>query len=167
MHVDFTNRLNKFHAAVGAVLREKLHGFEDVYVHLLLTKCMPILFYGVDALIFSGKNLQLVTKAWNMAFRWIFGLRKFDSTRLLLKSCKTMSAKFLIHMRWLLFYNSVSVSNSLLVHNLWLWVCMHNSYRQLLSSYRLFNVDSRCLIRMAISDSFNDYCGEFEDNVVE
>ena len=55
--------------------------------------------------------VQAVTKAWNMAFRWIFGLHKFDSTSLLTQSCGTMSAKFLLHKRLLLFNNGTYLSN--------------------------------------------------------
>ena len=62
-------------------------------------------------MVINSNIVRAVTKAWNMAFRWIFGLRKFDSTRLLLQPCSTMSAKFLLHKRLLLFYNSIYSSN--------------------------------------------------------
>ena len=106
---DITNRLNKFYAAISSVLKDKLFGFKRVYVHFLLSKYLPILFYGLDSMVINRSIVQAVTKAWNMAFRWIFGLRKFDSTRLPLESCGNMSAKFLRHKRLLLFYNSVAV----------------------------------------------------------
>ena len=92
--VDIINRLNKFYAAINSVLKDKLFGIERVYVYVLLSKCLPILFYGLDSMVINSIIVQAVTKAWNMAFRWIFGLRKFDSTRLQLQSCGTMSAKF-------------------------------------------------------------------------
>ena len=117
MTVDIT-RLNKFYAAVNSVLKDKLFGFERVYVHVLLSKCLPILIYGLDSMVNNSSIVQAVTKAWNMTFRWIFGLRKFDSTRLLLQSCGTMSAKFLLHKRLLLFYNSINSSNLCKLHNL-------------------------------------------------
>jgi hypothetical protein len=44
--VDITNRLHKFHAAVFAILKNKMLGFEHIYVNLMLTKCLPLLFYG-------------------------------------------------------------------------------------------------------------------------
>ena len=92
--LDVANRIRKFHAALRAILREKVLGFEHAYVKLLLTNFMLILFYGLDSLIISNNVMLSITKAWNMAFLWIFGLRKFDSTRLLLKNCKIMPAKF-------------------------------------------------------------------------
>src|SRR5690349_5328199 len=52
---DLTNRLVKYHAAVSAVLKEKLWGFEHVYVKVLITKYLPILLYGVDSLTINCK----------------------------------------------------------------------------------------------------------------
>ena len=101
--VDITKRLNKFYAVISSVLKDKLFGFERVYVHVLLSKSLPILFCDLGSMVINSSIVQAVTKAWNMAFRWIFGLRKYDSTRSLLQSCGTMSAKFLLHKRLLLF----------------------------------------------------------------
>ena len=67
--VDITNRLNKFYAAISSVLKDKLFGFERVYVHVLLSKCLLLLFYGLDSMVINSSILQAVTKAWNMAFR--------------------------------------------------------------------------------------------------
>jgi hypothetical protein len=75
------------------------HKFERPYVNILDNTTISSLELtitdeiSVDSLSIDCKVLQAVTKCWNMAFRWIFGLRKYDSTRLLLKSCNTMSAK--------------------------------------------------------------------------
>jgi hypothetical protein len=158
LSVDVTNRLNKFYAAVCNVLKDKLLGFEDVYVRLLLTKCMPILFYGLDSLCINSKTVQALSKSWNMAFRWIFGMRKFDSTRLVLLSCNTMSVKYLIHKNWLLFYHIVSQSVSPVLHNLWVWYSVSDACKKLLSSYDLYSIDNRRNICSAISSSFYVYC---------
>ena len=119
MHLTIyiTNRPNKFYAAISSVLKDKLFSFQRVYVHVLLSKCLPILFYGLNSMVINSSIVQAVTKAWKMAFKWIFGLRKFDSTRLLLQSCGTMSAKFLLHKRLLLFCNSIYLSNLCNLHN--------------------------------------------------
>ena len=45
-------------------------------------------------MVIYSSIVQAVNKAWNMAFRLIFGLRKFDSTKLLLQSCGTVSKIF-------------------------------------------------------------------------
>ena len=150
MSVDITSRLHKFHAAVCAVLKDRLPNFEHIYVRLLLSKCLPILYYGLDSLSIDCKVLQAVTKCWNMAFRWIFGLRKYDSTRLLLKSCNTMSAKFLLHRCWFLFCNSVSLSQVPVVHNLWCWCRSLSSYNRLLSLHNLVDVGCKAEIYTAV-----------------
>jgi hypothetical protein len=163
LSIDITSRLHKFHAAVCAVLKDRLPNFEHIYVRLLLSKCLPILYYGLDSLSIDCKVLQAVTKCWNMAFRWIFGLRKYDSTRLLLKSCNTMSAKFLLHRCWFLFFNSVSLSQVPVVHNLWCWCRSLISYNRLLSLYNLVDVSCRADIYTAVAASFDSYCSVSDD----
>ena len=54
--VDITNRLNKFYAAISSVLKDKLFGFERVYVHVLLSKCLPILFYGLNSMAINSSG---------------------------------------------------------------------------------------------------------------
>ena len=106
-------------------------------------------------MVINSSIVQAVTIAWNMAFKWIFGLRKFDSTRLLLQSCSTMSAKFLLHKRLLLFYNSIYSSNLCNLHNLWVWYWFKNSVRYLVFDYDLIDVNDRKLICYALCQSFN------------
>ena len=110
--------------------------------------------FAYSILWFGLQVLQAVTKCWNMAFRWIFGLCKYDSTRLLLKSCNTMSAKFLLHRCWFLFCNSVSLSQVPVVHNLWCWCKSLMSYNRLLSLYKLVDVNCRADIYTAVAASF-------------
>ena len=95
---------------MSAVLKDRITRFERVYVYVILAKCLPILFYGLDYVNISSKFVQAETKVWNMAFRWVLGLKKYDLTRLVLKSCHTMSAKFLLDKSVLLFYNNIVVS---------------------------------------------------------
>jgi hypothetical protein len=79
LNVDFACRLVKYHAVLSTIFKDKVHGFENIYVRIIATKCLPILFHDLNCLSVYGNLLQSVSKAWNMAFRWIFGLRKFDS----------------------------------------------------------------------------------------
>ena len=143
---------------MSSVLKDKLFGFERVYVHVLLPKCLPILFYSLDSMVINSSIVQAVTKAWNMAFRWIFGLRKFDSTRLLLHSYGTMSAKFLLYKRLLLFYNSNYSSNLCNLYNLWVWYWFENSVKCLVFEHDLIEVSDKKLICFALCQSFYSYC---------
>ena len=55
MHLtaDITNRINKFDAIISSVLKNKLFGFESVYVNVIFSKCLPILFYGLDSMVIN------------------------------------------------------------------------------------------------------------------
>ena len=100
-----------------------------------------------------------------MAFRWIFGLRQFDSTRLLLKNCKTMSATFLLHRSLLMFYNNVSNYNFPLVHNLWCWFNSNELCKSFSLKYGLSDVNSRCIIHYAAAVAFDTHCNDLADDV--
>ena len=85
-------------------------------------------------------------------------MRKFDSTRLLLQSCGTMSAKFLLHKRLLLFYIGIYSSNLCNLHNLWVWCWFKNSVKCLVFDYDLIDVSDRKLVCYALCQSFNSCC---------
>ena len=72
--------------------------------------------YGLDCLMLNSKNVNAVSKAWNTAFRWLFGLRKFDSTRLIFIRCNTMPLKYLLECSLTCFYNNISNCANSLVH---------------------------------------------------
>ena len=44
--IVLTSRMMKFHAASSAVLTNRIKEFEHVYVHVILAKCLPILFHA-------------------------------------------------------------------------------------------------------------------------
>ena len=118
---------------------------------------MPILFYRLDSLSISNNVISSITKAGNMAFRWIklYGFRKFDSNRLLLKNCKTMSAKFCSIEVYYFFYNNVSTNCYVsLVHNLWCWFNSSELCQSFLLIYGLSDVNSRCVIHHAVAVAF-------------
>ena len=50
--IDISERSHKFIGSVASILRGRIAGFNDVYIDtgLVKSKCMPILFYGVDGL---------------------------------------------------------------------------------------------------------------------
>jgi hypothetical protein len=158
MQADLSCRARKFQCAVCAVLRNKLPGHESVYVELILKKCMPILFYGIGVFSLSSNMLNMLSQMWNMAFRFVFGLRKFDSTRHVFQMCNTMSLKYLFDERVLLFLDCVKLSDNALLHNLWCWIRMREWFLQLLTRYDLLGVENRHTIRLHVSKAFEDYC---------
>jgi hypothetical protein len=78
MQADLSGRARKFQCAVCAILRNKLPGHESVYVELILKKCMPVLFYGIGVFSLNSNMLNMLSQMWNMAFRFVFGLRKIQ-----------------------------------------------------------------------------------------
>ena len=65
--VDVSLRIQKFTAAVCALLRGRIISFENVYVNVMVTKCMPILFYGIDCLHLDCNSLNRLSVVWNTA----------------------------------------------------------------------------------------------------
>ena len=61
---------------IYSVLRDKMVGFEDLYVSVVPTKCLPILLYGICSLHLSSMSLSSLSFMWNTALRWIFGYGK-------------------------------------------------------------------------------------------
>jgi hypothetical protein len=115
---DVTERVQKFIASVSSVLRYKRSGNEQIFATILISKCLPILFYGLDCCVLSAGVISTITKVWNMSFKWLFNLRKFDSTRLLFLSCNTMSMKFLLDKGVLFFFSSLNASMNPIIRKL-------------------------------------------------
>jgi len=62
----------KFYAVCNAVLSKPRDAFEPVSLHLLRTKCLPILLYSLGAMRLgamqlSMKNVRDLSVAWNDA----------------------------------------------------------------------------------------------------
>ena len=59
--LEVAYRIRKFHTALSTILKKKVLGFEHVYVKLLFTNCMLILFYGLDTLTVSNDFMLSIT----------------------------------------------------------------------------------------------------------
>ena len=160
MKADMFSRTRKFQCAVCSLLRQKVTGFEFVYVELIIKKCMPILFYGLGAHDLNSCKVASMTCVWNMAFRFIFGLAKYDSTRQVLQACKTMSLKCLLEEQMLLFCDSPRHSDNILLYNIWNWIyrCPNSKYNSLLCKYKLYGLEGTPCIRLKVKQSFDMYC---------
>ena len=73
LKVDVSLRIQKFTAAVCTILRERIIGFENVYINVMVTKCMLILFYEIDCLHLDCNALKRLSVVWNMAYRCSVG----------------------------------------------------------------------------------------------
>ena len=158
LQADLSSRVRKFQSAVCAVLRHKLTGHELVYVEIILKKCMPILFYGLGAFDINSYTRNTLSQVWNMAFRFVFGLNKHDSTRHALQCCNTMSIKFLFDERLLVFFHNLSQCESDLLHNLWCYMFRSKRYCKLFTQYCLCGLETKRCLRMCLKTAFNNYC---------
>ena len=64
MKADMSSKARKFQFAVCSLLRQKVTGFEFVYVELVMKKCMPILFLGLGAFYVNSCNVVSMTHVW-------------------------------------------------------------------------------------------------------
>jgi hypothetical protein len=159
LQTDYAERIQKFIASVSLVLRMKTVGFEYMFVDILVKKCLPILFYGLDCCTLNNTVMKSVCRAWNMSFKWLFNMRKYDSTRLLFLSCNTMSMKFLIDVKIMQFYRLLTMSDNVLITKL---LTLNFTQRnKLFNAYGLYldNVRSADIKRSALNQ-FIDYCSE-------
>ena len=159
--VDCRKRIQKFLAAVSLVLQNKVHGYELVFASILITKCLPILSYGLDCLMLNSKNVNAVSKAWNTAFRWLFGLRKLDSTRLIFMRCNTMSLKYLLDCSLMCFYNNISNCANSLVHSLSTCVISEEmAFNSCFKRYNLYHMAAPYSIKSKVRSKFSAFCAE-------
>ena len=116
-HLDCSERVRNS-ATVSPVLRirPKREDYEHIFADILIRKFLPVLFYGLNRCSLSYDVIRSVSKAWNMAFKWLFKMRKYDSTRLLFLSHNTMSMKFLLDLKTLSFYAMINSTNNTLIN---------------------------------------------------
>ena len=72
--IDISERSHKFIGSVASILRGRTAGFNDVYINIVKSKCMPILFYGVDDLCLHSQKLDKMSVVWNATFCWVLGV---------------------------------------------------------------------------------------------
>ena len=49
-----------------------MFGAEDVYIDVIKTKCMPLLFNGVNCLRVDAHAMKKLSIIWNTVFRWVW-----------------------------------------------------------------------------------------------
>ena len=158
LKVDLTERSRKFIGSVASVLRGRVMGEENVYVHVIKTKCMPLLFYGIDCLKLDSACMQKLTVVYNTAFRWVLGVSKREYMRVYLRKCGTMSFKYLVDLRFLLFVYKMSTNCTKLLGKLLIWYKCTYEMKDIMLKYKLWNGCTMYEINRAITNAFNNYC---------
>ena len=153
LKVDCKPRIQKFIFSICSVLHHKVKGYESFFADILIKKCLPVLTYSLECCMLDSVSLNSVNRAWNMAFKWPFDLRKYDSIRLLFLSCNNMSLSYFLNYRYLSFFLALRSYKNKLVHNL-LISCEFNNKRIYLMSTDYVHINlcikTLCLILDAI-----------------
>ena len=121
LKVGVSLRIQKFTAAVCTFLRKRIIGFENVYINVMVTKCMPILFYEIDCLHLDCYALKRLSVVWNVAYRWIYCIPRHEHMRTYVRNCNTMSFKFLINQKLVCFVCNLNAGKSCLLSKLTAW----------------------------------------------
>ena len=140
--IDISERSRKFIGSVVSILRGRIAGFNDLYINIVKSKCMQILFYGVDVLCLQGQELAKMSVVWNTAFRWVLGVRRNDRMRNHLKNCGTMSFAYLLDLRFLLFLFSLKGESTQLLSRLSCVFFNSDIFKSLLSKYDVLSFDN-------------------------
>jgi Reverse transcriptase (RNA-dependent DNA polymerase) len=156
--IDVSERSRKFIGSVAAVLRGRVAGAEDIYVNVIKTKCLPLLFYGIDCLRLDGRAVTKLSVVWNTAFRWVLGVNRFMSMRTHLRRCGTMSFAFLIDLKLLVFIAKLRAHSTKLLSRLLTWYSTGVEFKGLLHKYGLCVISKENEISQAIYNAFDLHC---------
>lgn len=156
--VSLDSRIRKFYFAISSVLRFNQAGFERVLCYILIHKCLPILTYGCDCCMLNVKSRDSLCKAWNNAFRMVYKLPKFTSTRHLFLANNTMSLRFMLDKSRLCFLYNVRNCDKKLLNVLECYVRTSGQCRKQFIDYFItacMNVKTICCL---VHDAFKRYC---------
>jgi hypothetical protein len=156
--VDFSQRCRKFMGSVCGVLRHKFAGYEDVFAEILIKKCLPVLNYGLDCVHLDLNSFNVISKCWNTAFRWLYNLGKFESTRLLFLKHNTMSMRYLLDLKLLCFIRNMLDSPNGLLRQLCRFALCDNTLSMVFRKYKLTIYNCTTNIKQSVLDGFFAYC---------
>ena len=108
-------RSRKYLACVCNILWNKVIGYADVFANIFIKQCLLISEYGIDSVDLDSNTFNVINKAWNTAFKWLFNYGKFDSTCWLFYEHNTMSMRFLIDSKLLCFISNISISSKMIL----------------------------------------------------
>jgi hypothetical protein len=158
LKVNCIKKIRKFMAAVSSVLHCKVVGLESVFAEILVSKCLPILLYGLDSLSLDSHSKTIVTQAWNCAFRWLYGVGKYTSTRHLFENHRTMSMRFLLDNCCLSFWVKARNCENHVLRALNMCALWDESFKKRLNFYGLDGFCSSNQIKHYVKAKFLEYC---------
>jgi hypothetical protein len=160
---DVSAQVTKFYGSVHALLAQCGNlNRELVMLEILRTKCAPILFYGLDAISINNDIRDVISKAWNWAIRSVFGIKKRESTRLLLKFCNMLSANFKIDCLQLCLIASLKdCSNNSMLRSCGLLGKYNSFYNNLRDKYEIAGFCNPFDVKKSVWIKFDVYCEDY------
>ena len=157
--MDLSSRTQKFIGSVVSVLRGRVFGAEDVYIHLIKIKRMLLLFYDVNCLRVDRCSCYEKTECdleYSVALG--FGCLHADlNMRNKLKQCGTMFFQVLIDIKFLPFSHTLKCCNttSLLLHWPENWYDSKSEAKKLSHNYGLWSITCSDTIRPSVVKVFD------------
>src|SRR5438132_44037 len=100
--VDNSNPVRKFYSSCNSILHKTANIDEMAKLQLLEANCLPILTYALPAMKLRQEQLKEMNKAWNCAYRKIFGYNMWESVKPLILGLGKLD---FIHIRLKLYIN--------------------------------------------------------------
>ena len=139
-------------------------GYEDVFVSILIKKCLPILNYGLDCIVLDSHSFNVVSKSWNIAFRWLFNYRKYDSASWLFYDHDTMFMRYLLDLKLLCFICNTMSCPNMLLRILSKFLILIGNIGITFRKYGFTLYDNDACIKCAVHKVFLDYCNGISRN---
>lgn len=110
LRVDILCVKRKFYAACNAIFSKLGNASEPVLLHLVRSKCLPLLLYSLGAIKLSNQEVKQLSVSWNDAFRRIFHFHRWEAVKELICFCGELDFMHMYNLcRWK-FLNNIHVN---------------------------------------------------------
>src|SRR5579872_640421 len=82
--LDNSTPMRRFYSSCNSIFHKSANIDEIAKLHLIESNCLPILTYALPTLKLLPDQMQEMNKAWNCAYRKIFGFNMWESVKLLI-----------------------------------------------------------------------------------
>ena len=138
---DVSEWITKLYGSVPAMAAHIGNNNELVALEISEKQCLPVLFYGLNAICITNNFRNTVSKAWNFGIKKVFNLNYRESIRHLLYYCDLMSVIFNIDCLQLTLYTNLCKSSNPV--RLACCLAMHND----VSFKSICNMTTTCIDR--------------------
>ena len=137
---------------------QSCRGFnEQVLCEIILTKCLPILMYGLESFRLLAAERDKVKMAFNCVIRRIFKLSKFTSVRHIIHMIGSKPGNILIDERRCLLLLSCSRDECTVVRNVASVLACCDDFNRIFITYNVSSVYCSYEVKHNFSDFMNIY----------